>query len=798
MLADRPISGAASKTFFILIQQIIHPVTIIIFFLLAGTVNTKSANGCILYGEICEEDEVCVQDGLFGECASTTEHVALIVLNPIDYILKKVLSNQLKQLNENGYMLEDARAQCLIAYFKVVLMLQLRYDRNFCNVANPENIWQMLQSIKMALANDVTDIQSVNSNKELLNNFIQQQQQQQQHYQQQQQQQMDFIGDVTSDDEDNNENNFNSIPKRQLFDDNNNFKAKIWKDTEEKLIDNDGNMLAVEAFMPSAFPNSGEEEEEESLNFVGYHAPVLKKDIEHLGNQNTGLEKIEHKIVKGMPSYQKVNGNRVYLKVAKDLNNDKLYHLINYLDLSIAKPNQLIFDDFLLDGDQLSFRAGRSAQRSSQNEKHLDSVGGIAEDVYKRRKDIQTVSGVHVDETGIGSGREAVPVESETRDHFFIPILAVSAFTLILLVTVMAVHQIREHRKKIRKSNISEFECDKYNDKTLLAYQDLCRYQMTSHESTGITDIHTNRSGTTTWVDEPISQSNLDISTGHVILSFLRDYLNDTSKIEEQWKTLNEYANANGISSIAREEKNINKNRNLSYLPYDDTLVSIRSTVNDSDFINASAIHDCDPKQANYIATQSPLPETITDFWQMIWEQATVLIVNLANNEDQQEGQCLKYWPESGSQVYGSFEIHLVSEHIWSEDYLVRSFYLKNLKTNETRTVTQFHFLTWPKNGVPPSAKALLDFRRKINKSYRGRAAPIVVHCTDGTGRTGTFCLLDMILNRVSRGVKELNVAGSLEHLRDQRPCMVETCEQYKMVFVCLAEEITAIVAALS
>uniref|UniRef100_A0A1I8EEY4 Protein-tyrosine phosphatase containing protein n=1 Tax=Wuchereria bancrofti TaxID=6293 RepID=A0A1I8EEY4_WUCBA len=724
--------------------------------------------GCILYDEICEEDEVCVQaqfgdslenarkdkatnnkyvNGLFGECASTTENVALIVLNPVDYILKKVLSNQLKQLHENGYMLEDARAQCLIAYFKVVLMLQLRYDLNFCNVVNPENLWQMLQSIKMALTNDITDIQSVNSNKELLNNFIEQQQQRRQQQQQQQQQQLQRqqrrqqqqqMGDVKSDDEDNNENNFNSIPERYLFDDNDNFKSKAWEDTEEKSIDNDRNMLAIEAFMPSAVPNSGEEEEEESLNFVGYHAPVLKKDIEHIGNQNTGLEKIEHKIVKGKPSYQKVNGNRVYLKVAKDLSNDKLHHLINYLDLSIAKPNQLIFDDFLLDGDQLSFRAGRSTQRSSQNKKRLDSVGD------KRRKDIQTVSGVHVDETGIGSGREAVPVESETRDHFFIPILAVSALTLILLVTVMAVHHIREHRKKIRKSDISEFECEKYNDKALLAYQDLCRYQMTSNESTGITGTHTNHSGTTTWVDEPIVQSNLDISTD------------------------------------------------------DDTLVSIHSTINDSTFINASAIHDCDPKQANYIATQSPLPETITDFWQMIWEQAAVLIVNLANNEDQQEGQCLKYWPESGSQIYGSFEIHLVSEHIWSEDYLVRSFYLKNLKTNETRTVTQFHFLTWPKNGVPPSAKALLDFRRKINKSYRGRAAPIVVHCTDGTGRTGTFCLLDMILNRVTKGVKELNVAGSLEHLRDQRPCMVETCEQYKMVFVCLAEEITAIVAALS
>ncbi|OZC06744.1 Protein-tyrosine phosphatase [Onchocerca flexuosa] len=670
-----------------------------------------------------------MNDGLFGECAST-ERRALIVSNPAEYILKKVLSTQLEQLGRKGYTLEDARTQCLIAYFKVVLMLQLKYDLNFCNVVNPENIWRVLQSIKLAFVNDVTTIQSVNSDRELLDNFIKQQQQQQQ---------IDSTGDVNSDDVNSNAKDFNSIPERNMWGNNNILDSTEW-DGEEKSINNDGDMLTVETFMPSATPNSGEEEEEEEdsmMNSVVYHAPVLKKDIEHLGNQNTGLEKIEHKIVKGMPSYQKVDGNRVYLKIAKDLDDGKLRNLINYLDFSIAKPNQLIFDEFLLDGDQLSFRAGRSALTLPQNENLLDSVGD------KRRKDIQAFSGVHVDETGIGSGEEAVPVESEARDRFFMPIIGISIFTLSLLVTIMAIHQAREHCKKLHKSNITEFNSQK--------------------------------------VEEPVGQSSLDISTGHVILSFLRDYLNDTSKIEEQWKTLNEYANPHGISSIAREEENIAKNRNPSCLPYDDTLVKIRDVVNDSAFINASAIHDCDPKQANYIATQSPLPETVADFWQMIWEQVAVLIVNLADNVDLQEGRCLKYWPESGSQIYGSFEIHLVSEHIWSEDYLVRSFYLKNLKTNETRTVTQFHFLTWPKKGVPPNTKAVLDFRRKINKSYRGRAVPIVVHCTDGTGRTGTFCLLDMILNRVTRGVKELNVAGSLEHLRDQRPGMVETCEQYKM-----------------
>lgn len=145
----------------------------------------------------------------------------------------------------------------------------------------------------------------------------------------------------------------------------------------------------------------------------------------------------------------------------------------------------------------------------------------------------------------------------------------------------------------------------------------------------------------------------------------------------------------------------------------------------------------------------------------------------------------------SGSELYHIYEVHLVSEHIWCDDYLVRSFYLKNVKTGETRTVTQFHFLSWPEGGVPASTKALLEFRyvsnrpltpqgsyhssfrRKVNKSYRGRSCPIVVHCSDGAGRTGTYCLIDMVLSRMAKGAKEIDIAATLEHLRDQRPRMV-------------------------
>ncbi|ELW69806.1 Receptor-type tyrosine-protein phosphatase N2 [Tupaia chinensis] len=124
-------------------------------------------------------------------------------------------------------------------------------------------------------------------------------------------------------------------------------------------------------------------------------------------------------------------------------------------------------------------------------------------------------------------------------------------------------------------------------------------------------------------------------------------------------------------------------------------------------------------------------------------------------------------------------QVHLVSEHTWCEDFLVRSFYLKNLQTNETRTVTQFHFLTWYDQGVPPSTRPLLDFR------------------SDGAGRSGTYILIDMVLNKMAKGAKEIDIAATLEHLRDQRPGMVQTKEQFEFALTAVAEEVNAVLKAL-
>ncbi|KAJ8868434.1 hypothetical protein PR048_029950 [Dryococelus australis] len=373
-----------------------------------------------------------------------------------------------------------------------------------------------------------------------------------------------------------------------------------------------------------------------------------------------------------------------------------------------------------------------------------------------------------------------------------------------------------------------------------LCWQELCRARMAtkaqhekpeplhmgqriaslSRESEGSNNSHSSRSSTSSWSEEP-ALTNMDISTGHMVLSYMEDHLKNKFRLEQEWVGLCAYEAEPCAVTISHKEENVKKNRYPDVLPYDHARVVLNDLTNisGSDYINASTITDHDPRNPAYIATQGPLPHTAPDFWQMVWEQGSVVMVMLTRLTENGAAMCHRYWPEEGSELYHIYEVHLVSEHIWCDDYLVRSFYLKNLKTGETRTVTQFHFLSWPEGGIPLSMKALLEFRRKVNKSYRGRSCPIVVHCSpegtvgdyhqkgssveiaitssDGAGRTGTYCLIDMVLNRMAKGAKEIDIAATLEHIRDQRPNMVRSKQQFEFVLMAIAEEVNAILKAL-
>ncbi|XP_063145015.1 receptor-type tyrosine-protein phosphatase-like N isoform X2 [Candoia aspera] len=281
--------------------------------------------------------------------------------------------------------------------------------------------------------------------------------------------------------------------------------------------------------------------------------------------------------------------------------------------------------------------------------------------------------------------------------------------------------------------------------------------------------------------------------------AYMEDHLRNRDRLAKEWQALCAYQAEPNTCDAAQHEGNVKKNRNQGYVPYDHARIKLKMETNPSrsDFINASPIIDHDPRMPAYIATQGPLSHTIADFWQMVWENGCTVIVMLTPLVEDGVKQCDRYWPDEGSSLYHIYEVNLVSEHIWCEDFLVRSFYLKNVQSQETRTLTQFHFLSWPAEGIPTTTRPLLDFRRKVNKCYRGRSCPIVVHCSDGAGRTGTYILIDMVLNRMAKGVKEIDIAATLEHVRDQRPGMVQTKDQFEFALTAVAEEVNAILKAL-
>uniref|UniRef100_A0A7M4EDC0 Protein tyrosine phosphatase receptor type N2 n=1 Tax=Crocodylus porosus TaxID=8502 RepID=A0A7M4EDC0_CROPO len=411
-----------------------------------------------------------------------------------------------------------------------------------------------------------------------------------------------------------------------------------------------------------------------------------------------------------------------------------------------------------------------------------------------------------------------LPQQAEEEDSTKFIVLTLLSITCIIGVLVASgvIYCLRHQSHHKLKEKLSTLGTDASSDATA-AYQELCRQRMAVKSSDRPEPLHTSRinsvssqfsdgpipspsarSSTSSWCEEPV-QSNMDISTGHMILSYMEDHLKNKNRLEKEWEALCAYQAEPNVATIAQKEENIQKNRSETVVPYDHSRIFLKTenSHDNSDYINASPIMDHDPRNPAYIAAQGPLPATVADFWQMVWENGCVVIVMLTPLTENGVKQCYHYWPDEGSNLYHIYEVNLVSEHIWCEDFLVRSFYLKNLQTNETRTVTQFHFLSWNDQKAPASTRSLLDFRRKVNKCYRGRSCPVIVHCSDGAGRSGTYILIDMVLNKMAKGAKEIDIAATLEHLRDQRPGMVQTKEQFEFALTAVAEEVNAILKAL-
>ncbi|XP_049549937.1 receptor-type tyrosine-protein phosphatase F isoform X6 [Orcinus orca] len=237
-------------------------------------------------------------------------------------------------------------------------------------------------------------------------------------------------------------------------------------------------------------------------------------------------------------------------------------------------------------------------------------------------------------------------------------------------------------------------------------------------------------------------------------------------------------------------EVNKPKNRYANVIAYDHSRVILTSIdgVPGSDYINANYI-DGYRKQNAYIATQGPLPETMGDFWRMVWEQRTATVVMMTRLEEKSRVKCDQYWPPRGTETYGLIQVTLL-DTVELATYTVRTFALHKSGSSEKRELRQFQFMAWPDHGVPEYPTPILAFLRRVKACNPLDAGPMVVHCSAGVGRTGCFIVIDAMLERMKHE-KTVDIYGHVTCMRSQRNYMVQTEDQYVFIHEALLEAAT-------
>lgn len=238
------------------------------------------------------------------------------------------------------------------------------------------------------------------------------------------------------------------------------------------------------------------------------------------------------------------------------------------------------------------------------------------------------------------------------------------------------------------------------------------------------------------------------------------------------------------------------KNRYKNILPFDHTRVALKIDLGDgtgADYINANYISGEVPgSERTYIATQGCLPGTVLDFWKMVWQENALVIVMTTNEVERGRNKCTRYWPEvEQDKVYGHVHVANLNETT-NPHYILREFIVHHdSEDSEGRHIYQFHFKAWPDHGVPHDPGTVLGFLQDVTLRQSTLASeglspgPIVVHCSAGIGRTGTFIVIDILINLITyQGWdNEIDIQKTIQLVRAQRSGMVQTEQQYKFVY---------------
>ncbi|XP_052809451.1 receptor-type tyrosine-protein phosphatase alpha-like [Mya arenaria] len=278
----------------------------------------------------------------------------------------------------------------------------------------------------------------------------------------------------------------------------------------------------------------------------------------------------------------------------------------------------------------------------------------------------------------------------------------------------------------------------------------------------------------------------MSLKTEHGIQIYkLWDYIRDKKKTEHFDHEFSELPTGLVYKhDVAEREENKGKNRYREMYAYDHSRVPLQKEKDgDCDYINASYI-DGYGKAQKFIASQGPNKSMIDEFWRMVWQENAEKIVMLTNLIEMATVKCLQYWPEMGQTCsYGGIDISITDVKKF-RDYEIRTLVAKKAQS-KSRRIHQYHFRTWPDNDVPDNGWCLVMFLNAVET--HSASAPIIVHCSAGVGRSGTFIALDNLVDqaKTEKYVKPLQM---VEAMRYQRVNMVQTKDQYIYLHEALAE----------
>ncbi|XP_030207075.1 tyrosine-protein phosphatase non-receptor type 11b isoform X3 [Gadus morhua] len=251
--------------------------------------------------------------------------------------------------------------------------------------------------------------------------------------------------------------------------------------------------------------------------------------------------------------------------------------------------------------------------------------------------------------------------------------------------------------------------------------------------------------------------------------------------------------------------ENKSKNRYKNILPFDTTRVELREVdpeVAGSDYINANYIRSFREEGRSgeegkvFIATQGCLQITVVDFWKMVYQENTHVIVMTTKEMERGRNKCVRYWPSepNSSKEFGNILVRNVKERP-AQDYILRQLEVTRLDRREqVRYIWHFQYLSWPDHGVPTEPGGVLSFLEQVNHTQTTipDTGPIVVHCSAGIGRTGTIIVIDILIDVINRqGLDcDIDIPKSIQRVRQQRSGMVQTEAQYKFIYMAVQQYI--------